>query len=143
MKGIKFIIGILAIIMIGAGFLSVMEVVADEKSKVPTVIRAEVEFPGGKRAWYTVNKKNGCIENWSDTKGIIPEAKAPPPWLKPKKEIVDFGSFSNPQCRQGVIGIKGTPIEYWSYVNGHWVCIGAWDPACNRWYPRCTGYEPC
>ena len=143
MKGIKFIIGILAIIMIGAGFLSVMEVVADEKPKAPIVIRAEVEFPGEGKAWYTVNPKNGCIMDWSDKKGKILEAKLPPPWLKPNKKTIDFGSFTNSQCRQGVIGIEGTPIEYWSYANGRWVCIGAYDPCNGNWYPRCTGYVPC
>lgn len=143
MKGIKFIIGVLAIIMIGAGFLSVMEVVADELPKAPMVIRADVGFPGGGEASYEVNPENGCIKDFYDKKGKISKTKLPPPWLKRGRKTFDLGSLSNSQCRQGVIGIGSSPIEYWSYVNGHWVCIGAWDPCNGRWYPRCTGYVPC
>jgi hypothetical protein len=140
MKGIKFILPVLAIIMIGAGFLSCMEVIAGESTNAPTVIRNEIGFRGGGMASYTVNPKNGCIQDFYDKDGKIIPIKKPPRWLAEGKETVDFGSFSDSQCRQGVIAIGGSPIEYWGYVNGIWTCIGAWDPSNGRWYPRCKGY---
>lgn len=145
MKGKKFIIRVLAIIMIGTGFLSVQKVVAGELSKPqpPTAKWVEVAFSGGGTAKYKVNPSNGCIDKFIDREGDIPEAKKPPDWLVPGSKMVDFGSFSNPQCREGVIAIGGSPIEYWAYANGSWFCVGAFDPCNGRWYPRCTGYEPC
>ncbi len=140
MKGKKIIIRVLAIIMIGAGFLSVMEVVAGELPKAPMVIRADVGFPGGGMASYAVNPENGCIQDFYDKDGKIPPTKTKPGWLVEGKEMVDFGSFSDSQCRQGVIGIGSSPIEYWVYAKPYWFCIGAWDPECGtygKWYPRC------
>lgn len=143
MKGKKFIIRVLAIIMIGAGLLSCMEVTAGELPRAPMVIRAEISFPGGGTAKYSVNPENGCIQDFYDKDGKILPPETTPGWLVKGKETIDFGSFTNSQCRQGVIGIGGSPIEYWSYANGHWVCIGAWDPCNNSWYPRCKDYKTC
>jgi len=145
MKGKKFIILVLAIIMIGTGFLSVQEVVATDLSKPrpPTASWVEVEFPGEGMAKYKVNPESGCIDKFIDSKGVIPAARKPPHWLVPGKKTFDLGSFSNPQCREGVIAIGGSPIEYWFYCNGSWFCIGAFDPCNQKWYPRCINYEPC
>jgi hypothetical protein len=143
MKGKKSIIRVLTIVMIGAGLLSCMEVTAGELPKAPMVIRAEVGFPGGGMAKYAVNPKNGCIEDFYDKDGKILPLKTTPGWLDKGKETVDFGSFTDSQCRQGVIGIGGSPIEYWGYANGHWFCIGAWDPDCPKWTPRCNKPYTC
>ena len=39
--------------------------------------------------------------------------------------------------REGTIGIEGSPIEYYLLVGGRYVCVYAYNPDCNKWYPNC------
>jgi len=147
MKGKKFIIWVLAIIMIGAGFFSSMEVVAEELPEAPFVTKAKVEvkFPGGAYATYTLNDKNGCIQDISDREGKIPWKTGKPDWqVKAGIEKIYTSDLinlpNNLQCRQGtgIIGIGSSPIEYYSYdSNGNYICVGAWDSCNSKWYDRC------
>jgi hypothetical protein len=143
MEGKKCIIRVFATIMIGAGFLSVMVGAADKPQLGPRVLKVVkwVSFPGDGKVSYEVDPKNGCIQKffYENGKQIPPER---PGWLREGKKTVDFGSFTDSQCRQGVIAIGSSPIEYWGYANGYYYCIGAYDPACPAWYQPCRDQYP-
>jgi hypothetical protein len=138
MEGKKFIIRVLATTMIGAGFLLVTGVAWCEHKYAPRVPEYWVEFPGGGKVRLVIDPQTGCIGKVFDAKGNPISAKNPN-WLKEGKEVVYFGSLTDSQCQQGVIAIQGSPIEYWIRVGGYYVCIGAYDPACGRWYQPCNG----
>ena len=156
MKGINFFIQVFAIIKIGAGFLSVMEVVAGELPKAPSlkVLRVAVGLHGDKKAedlgvvaTYDVDPENGCIQNFYNRKGEqINSETQTPGWLVEGKNILYSGSFSDLQCRQGIIDIGGSPTEYWAEANRSYFCIGAWDPECGpfgHWYQTCQNRYTC
>ena len=154
MKGKGFIIPVVAIIMIGAGLFSCVEAKAGRITNATMVARAEaplvvreaylgipvekngkIEFqPAGS---YVVDPATGCINIVKNIKGMEVKGNDMPRWLDKERKTLDFGSFSNSQCRQGVIGLSGSPTEYWVYANGSYFCIGAWDSACGHWYPEC------
>jgi hypothetical protein len=149
MRGKKLITRGLAIIMIGAGFLPVMEVAADEFPKVPspTILKAYIGFLGDKepKASYDVDPETGCIQNFYDKGGkSIPKTKTPA-WLVEGKETLDFGNFSNSQCRQGFIGVGSCPYEHWVYLgSGDYACLWAWDYIRFKFYQPCQrSYPPC
>jgi len=148
MEGKKFIIRVFAVIMIGAGFLSVTVFAASKPQLVPKVGKVVkwVSFPGDGNVSYEVDPENGCIQKFFYEDGSQIKPTKRPSWLREKKETVDFGSFTDSQCRQGVIAIEGTPIEYWGYANGWWYCIGAWDSECGdygHWYQSCQDPYTC
>lgn len=139
----KFIIWVFAIMFISAGILSVTAIAGSKTEFVPRVLKVVkwVGFPGDGKASYEVDSENGCIQNffYKNGKPIKPKQ---PGWLREGKKTVDFGSFTDSQCRQGVISIGGSPIEFWGYANGSYFCIGAWDPACPAWYQPCRDKYP-
>lgn len=144
MKGKKFITRVFAIIMIGAGMFSCTEVVAGKLQVAPRVLKTMVGFPGDGMASYAVDPGNGCIQKFFYKNGEQIKPKWPS-WLVEGKKTVDFGSFTDSKCRQGVIGIGGSPTEYWGYAYGSYYCIGAWDPECppyGRWYQPCLNHYP-
>lgn len=150
MKGKKKIIRVLAMLMFGVGFLSIMEVEAGGFPNVPglKVLKVSIGFHGDEKAGelfsYEVDPATGCIQNISDKEGEIPVMKEPPSWLVKGKEILYFGNLGDLQCQQGIIGIGSSPIEYGTHTSEGYICIGAWDPCNNKWYPRCIGpYTPC
>jgi hypothetical protein len=157
MKGKKLFIPVFAVMMIGAGFLSVT-VFADSKSKpenVPTVINLiRISFPGGGAASYEVDPRDSSIRNFFRADGAPINPLARPHWLKANKEWVGIGCFTDPQCQPSYVAIQvreGTPIEYWSWTPpNNYYCIGAYDAACEpaRWYQPCrdnypTNYPTC
>lgn len=150
MEGKKSIIRVFAIIIIGAGFLSVT-IFAANKTCSAAEFRTLIGFPGGGKASYDVGP-HGCIQKFyyetDKHKGIYKGKPIPskrPSWLKEDREWVEFGSFTDIRCRQGYIGIrikKGTPTEYWGWANGYYYCIGAYDPSCPAWYQPCRDTYP-
>lgn len=149
MKG-KIIILMLAVFMFGAGFLSIMEVVAGELPKVPSlkVLNVSIGYQVNEKPEkqvevfsYEVDPVTGCIQNIKDKEGIIPRTTKPPSWLVKGKEILYSGIINGLQCQQSIIGIGSSPIEYWVHGNGYNICVGAWDPECGehgKWHPRCN-----
>ena len=131
---------ILTLVLIGPGNAM------SETLKVPRVSKVEIDFFGKGKASYDINPTTGCIQNFyygevTERERIpIDEKKPPFPGLVENKKTVDFGSFTDAQCRQGVISITGSPTEYWGYANGRYYCIGAWDPECpngGHWFQPC------
>ena len=139
----KSIVVIIAVVMIGAGLLSVTVWAGGKPKLGPKVLKIVnwVGFPGDGKVSYEVDPANGCIQNfyYANGKPIMPKQ---PGWLREGKQTADFGSFTDSQCRQGVIGIGGSPIEYWGYANGSYYCIGAYDQACPAWYQPCRDSYP-
>ena len=83
----------------------------------------------------------GCIQKFAYPDGTdIPPST--PGWLNSPKVTVDFGNFDNRICREGMIAVKGSPIEYWGYAYGSYYCIGAYDPAKPAWYQPCRAVYP-
>ena len=132
-----------ASIIIVTGFLSFSIDAAEKPQLSPKVFRVVnwISFPGKGKASYEVDPVKGCIQNFYYENGKLIKPKRPG-WLREGKKTVDFGSFTDSQCRQGVIGIGGSPIEYWGYANGYYYCIGAYDPACPAWYQPCRDQYP-
>jgi hypothetical protein len=96
-------------------------------------------FPGGGMAAYEVDSKDGCIQIffYKDGTPIKPQR---PGWLVKDKNFLYIGGFGDLQCQQGIIGIGGSPTEYWGVARGAAYCIGAWDPDCGpygKWYQPC------
>jgi len=149
MKGKKLIIWMLAIIMIGAGLLSVMEVAADQSQKPPSLkvlkIRKYVGFPGDTeaKASYDVDPETGCILNFFDKEGK-PIKSTSPSWLGKDKVTWYLGSLNDSQCQQGLIAIGSCPVEFWGWKDGSYYCKFAWDYINYRFYQPCsTSYPPC
>jgi hypothetical protein len=150
MKGLKFMTPVFAIIMIVAGLISCMEVKAGEMKKPPSlkVLKFPIGFQGntyaeslGEVVSYDVDPTTGCIKNFYDKKGnLIKPKKEPPKWLVKGKETHYFGSTGDLQCQQGIIGVGGSPTEYYGHVEGHFICLFAWDPEC---LPYGAFYQPC
>jgi hypothetical protein len=118
-----------------------------DKPKSPQISRAELAFPGGGKAWYVTNEDTGCIEYFyfinekKENQTIEPRN---PAWIANERKMFDFGSFTNSQCREGVIAVSSCPIEYFGVAHGQIYCIGAWDWAHGKWYQPCQpSYPPC
>jgi len=142
MKGKKFIIRVFATIMIGVGFLLVTGVACSQNIYVPKLKEYKVEFPvvpGKKSPVFTFRvDKDGCVEKIlrSDLTVISPYKGKQPPW---PKEIKYFGSLNDSQCREGVIAIEGSPIEYWwdDPETGDKYCLFAYCPDPWIFYEIC------
>jgi hypothetical protein len=142
----RFFMRMFAITMIGAGFLSFTVGAESRSQHAPTIQKVVkwVSFPGDGKAFYEVNSRDGCIEKFFYKNGDQISSVEKPHWFMTEKKAVDFGSFTDTECRQGVIAIGNTPIEYWGYANGWWYCIGAYDGACSppAWYQPCRDSYP-
>ena len=129
MGRIKIVVLVCAILLIGPGFLSVTIGAAGNLHIAPKVYKIVnwVKFPSDGKASYVVDPANGCIEKFYYKNGEPIKPKQPG-WLREGKKTVDFGSFTDSKCRQGVIAKGSSPIEYWGYANGQYYCIGVYDP---------------
>jgi len=155
MKGTRFNLLMLAVILSATVLLPVSTVAAGDLPAVPNlkVVRVSLGFHGddkleeiGVVASYDVDPATGCIQNFYDKADKrIYEEKEPPEWAAKGKDIVYFASPSELHCRQSIIGVKGSPIEYWGYANAHYFCLGAWDSEClpfGKWYQPCRPIYP-
>lgn len=153
MKGIKYLVAVIALLLITAGFISCREVKTGNSPKVevetlskklpfaPIIKDSFIFFPGGGRGSFEIDRETGCISGFfnKDSKPI--EGDATPIWLTKGKTIYDIRSFNNSPCSQGLISIQGSPIEYDGVRNGKAFCFGAWDPECGtngHWYDKCV-----
>jgi len=156
MKGTRFnLLSMLVLIMSAMVLLPVIKAAAGDLPATPNlrVVRVSLGFYGdeklealGVAASYDVDPATGCIQNFYDKEdNRIDEDKKPPDWVAEGKDVVYFTSPSDLQCRQSIIAVKGSPIEIIFYANGHYYCIGAWDPECppvGKWYQPCQPSYP-
>jgi len=150
MKGKKLMVKLFSTIVVGAVFLLVTGVACStDTTYAPKVSTFEATFPGDANVKFRVNSETGCIDAIFDEKGEPHEVKKveKPPRLKIGKEIKYFGSLTAPQCRQGVIALEGSPVEFifQDYETGWVMCIFAIDFDCDppRVYPCDDTYPEC
>jgi len=127
-----------------------VKAVAPDQARPPFVLRAEIQFPGGGRAWYVTDEATGCIRSFyfynpeTRKNEVIEPMDQHPAWLAKDRKIFDFGSLTDSNCRQGVIAVNSCPIQYFYSTPGQIFCIGAWDWAHGKWYQPCrSSYPPC
>ena len=142
----KKVTSVFFLLLMGCGFFSATAAIEEKEAPeginvVPKVKKVHIVLPKDIEISFSTNPDTGCIQDFFDLRGNKIEPKKPK-WLKEGKEIYDFGSFTNSVCREGIISVGGSPIEYWGYANGSYTCLGAYDPACNEIYIPCKSEYP-